>query len=500
MGEQDSGGVFVDEHGIVLRVGDAFARLLGKPPEAIVGTPLESHFADLAQARTQEGLATLAGGIAHDFNNLLTGILGNASRIRLATLEPEIDELARSVEDSAELAARLTQRLMALVRGQAPHRRLLDIGDLVRHTIQLTSKVVPDAISLETSLQAGLPPVLADESQLQQAILNLCLNARDAMMEHNGGGVIRFRVREATLTKALDDGTTIAEPAVELEVSDTGPGVPADLRQRIFDPFFTTKGLGRGIGLGLASVHQLVDAHGGKLEVEDAPGGGALFRIRLPVHPGRGEPATRPSRTSDGGGPGIEDAVILLAEDEDAVRELVQASLHSRGYEVLSAPDGAVAAELWRQHRDRIDLLFLDVRMPGLEGPDVLRLARQDRPDVPAIFSSGFIPDDPSSQEVFTRVVYLPKPYRVPDLLATVKAALRDLNEAPGETTALTPIGAVTTLEEEPVAWSASGAVDIGATLVEQQPLDTGEWMPTTSRHTVISSDEHEAVNDPDAD
>ena len=454
----------------------------------------------LALNRKMEGLASLAGGIAHDFNNLLTGILGNASRIRLAATDKEIDEHARAVEDSAELAARLTQRLMTLVRGQAPHRRLLDVGDLVRHTIELTARVLPDSILLDTSYESDLPPVLADESQLQQAILNLCINARDAMMEHAGGGTLRFHVRLGSVHKLLDDGSSFEEPAIELEVSDTGPGVPVEIRDRIFDPFFTTKGLGRGIGLGLASVYQLVEAHGGTMEVDEAQGGGACFRIRLPVHTGRGEPATRPSRTSSSDEPAIADAVILLAEDEAAVRSLVASSLTAHGYEVLVAADGSEAADLWRAHRQRIDLLFLDVRMPGLEGPDVLRLARQDDPNIPAVFSSGFIPDDPASQEVFSRVVYLPKPYRVPDLLAIVKAALRHLpQEGIGRTTSLTPVGSVTTLEEEALGgWGlSSGAIDVGATLVEQAPLTLDDLPPmTTSRSTVYGSDEQDSIED----
>jgi len=453
----------------------------------------------VALTSKMDGLASLAGGIAHDFNNLLTGILGNASRIRLEAKDRGIDELARSVEDSAELAARLTQRLMTLVRGQAPHRRLLDVGDLVRYTIELATRVLPDSIELITSYEPNLPPALADESQLQQAILNLCINARDAMMEHAGGGTLRFHVRSCSVTKLLDDGTSFEEPAVELEVSDTGPGVPPELRERIFDPFFTTKGLGRGIGLGLASVFALVEAHGGTLAVEEAPGGGACFRLRLPVHAGQGLPATRPSRTHSSDEPVVADGVILLAEDEDAVRELVAQSLTARGYEVLAARDGEEASLLWRRHRRRIDLLFLDVRMPGLEGPDVLRMARRDNPEIPAVFSSGFIPDDPGSQEVFSRVLYLPKPYRVPDLLAVVRAALRDARrDGIGQTTSLTPIGAVTTLDEEVVSWGvSSGAVDVSATLIDHAPLTLEDLPPlTTNRALAVGSDDQEAVDD----
>ena len=436
----------------------------------------------LALARKMEGLSSLAGGIAHDFNNLLTGILGNASRIRITTSEPNIDELARAVEDSAELAARLTQRLLALVRGQAPDRRLLDVVDLVQHTVGLLGRVLPESISLQTEFEAGLPPVLADESQLQQAVLNLCINARDAMTEHSGGGLLHISARSGKLSKPLDDGTMTEEDAVELIVSDTGPGVPPEVRARIFDPFFTTKGLGRGIGLGLATVYQLVDAHGGTVEVSDTPGGGATFRLRLPMHRGSrvGEPATRPSQTSVDEEAAPQKGTILLAEDEPAVRMLVSSALQAQGYEVLAGEDGPSALEHWNQHAHRIDLLFLDVRMPGLDGPEVLRIARQTRPRIPAVFSSGFIPDDPASQEVFDRVLYLPKPYRVPDLITVVSEALRRLGD--GETGSHTPLGVVTTLDEDvvgPISAGYGGAgqvVDASQTLVNERPIDTTEF------------------------
>ncbi len=425
----------------------------------------------LALARKMDALSSLAGGIAHDFNNLLTGILGNASRIRLGTDDPEVDELARAVEDSAELAARLTQRLMALVRGQAPHRRLLDVGELAAHTLGLLGKVMPESIELHTHFQRGLPPVLADESQLQQAILNLCINARDAMMEHGGGGRLTLRVDLGTLQKPVDDGTEITEPAVALIVSDTGPGVPQKLRDRVFDPFFTTKGLGRGIGLGLATVYQLIDAHGGTVTVDDADGGGAMFTLRLPAQPGRvAQEHSQPTRTlsEDSKGEGL----ILLAEDEDAIRQLVAGALEANGYLVLSARDGREAVQLWNERGTDIDLLFLDVRMPHLDGPDVLRLARRDRADIPAVFSSGFIPEEADQDELFEGVHYLPKPYRVPDLLEVVSIARqRRAWTLGGSTTDTVPPLEDQSLPDLVPISLAGQTVDAAKTLIDERPL-----------------------------
>jgi two-component system, cell cycle sensor histidine kinase and response regulator CckA len=426
----------------------------------------------LVLARKMDALSSLAGGIAHDFNNLLTGILGNASRIRIGCDDPEVDGLARAVEDSAELAARLTQRLMALVREQAPHRKMLDLSELVEHTVGLVEKVLPESIELTTSYARELPPVLADESQLQQAVLNLCINARDAMMDSQGGGLLTITVRGGVLLKPMDDGTTADEQAVVLEVTDTGPGVPKELRDRIFDPFFTTKGLGRGIGLGLATVYNLLDAHGGTIDLDDARGGGARFTLRLPARPG-GRAISRPER-SPRTPSGVGHGTILLAEDEDAIRDLVAASLRSQGFVVFTAEDGNKAAELWTQHKDEIDLLFLDVRMPGLDGPDVLRLAREDRPGVPAVFSSGFIPDEEGGKDRFERVLYLPKPYRVHDLIATVRSGL-DAGGVSGTSQAVTPVGGVHSLDQvstaELPAYRPGQAIDMSATLMDEPPL-----------------------------
>jgi two-component system, cell cycle sensor histidine kinase and response regulator CckA len=379
----------------------------------------------LALARQMDALSSLAGGVAHDFNNLLTGILGNASRIRsLDGLDPEIDGLARGVEESAELAARLTQRLLALVRGQAPHRKLLDVSELAVQTLRLLDKVIPESIEVRTSFDRALAPVLADESQMQQALLNLCINARDAMVSAGGAGVLTISVGRGELRKPLDDGGVAVEPAVVLLVSDTGPGIPKELRTRIFDPFFTTKGLGRGIGLGLSNVYALVDAHGGTIEVGAARGGGATFTLRLPAQPGReAAPLSTPSSATHVATRGR--GRILVAEDERAIRQLVAAALERQGYEVLVAEDGREALELWGKNLDRIDGMVLDVRMPHVDGTEVLRQARADRPDLPAVLSSGFIPEKTEADEMFTRVVYLPKPYRVPELLKAVATALQ---------------------------------------------------------------------------
>jgi two-component system cell cycle sensor histidine kinase/response regulator CckA len=402
----------------------------GLPPGMLV---LVTDFAErrallekLALARQMEALSSLAGGIAHDFNNLLTGILGNASAIRsMSDPDGEISALALGVEESADLAARLTQRLLTLVRGQAPHRALLDVGALVKETLDLLTRVIPEAITIETSLDEWLPPVLADESQLQQAVLNLCINARDAMLAHAGGGVLSLSVTDGILSKPLDDGDMAEEPAVMLQVTDTGPGVPEHLRRRIFDPFFTTKGLGRGMGLGLSSVYNLVHAHGGTVDVDRAPGGGARFSLRLPARPGRRAPervrkaTQQPLPLLRGTG------TVLVAEDERGIREMVGNTLRQQGYTVLLAEDGEQALQLWSQHKATIDLMVLDVRMPHVDGTEVLRVARAERPDLPAVLSSGFIPaEHETAPDMPDRVLFLPKPYRMPELLMAVGRAL----------------------------------------------------------------------------
>jgi len=395
----------------------------------------------LALSRQMEALSSLAGGIAHDFNNLLTGILGNASAIRsLAKPNSEIADLSLGVEESAELAARLTQRLLALVRGQAPHRTYLDVGALVEATLHLLHRVIPPSIQVMTQVDPDLPPVLADESQLQQAILNLCINARDAMQAYAGGGVLNLKVSAGLLSKPLDDGDVAEEPAVMLQVTDSGPGVPVALRRRIFDPFFTTKGLGRGMGLGLSSVYNLVHAHGGNVEVDAGPTGGARFSLRLPAQPGR-RPAHRTRPTPMEPLPMIMGAgTVLVAEDEPGILAMVSTMLRKQGYEVLTAEDGLQALEVWRVNKDRIDLLMLDVRMPHVDGMEVLRKARIDRPGVPAVLSSGFIPESHESDpDLPESIFFLPKPYRMPELLLAVSRALA--GPPSGDFAQITPTG-----------------------------------------------------------
>jgi len=329
---------------------------------------------------------------------------------------------------------------------------------------------MPESIEVETLFNPGLPPVMADESQLQQAILNLCINARDAMMEADGGGHLALHVGAGTLQKPMDDGSFVEEPAVVLRVADSGPGVPLKLRDRIFDPFFTTKGLGRGIGLGLATVYQLVDAHGGTIDLDDSVDGGARFTLRLPARPGQEAQAhSHPSRSMSD--PHQGSGTVLLAEDEDAIRNLVAEALRSHGYTVLAAADGAEAIELWRQHSDEIDLLFLDVRMPRADGPEVLRQARRDRPQVAAVFSSGFIPEETEREERLSHVLYLPKPYRVPDLIAAVSRALRMTDTTIGRTGGGIQALADATLPGMEALSRPGQEPDTGKTLMDQAPV-----------------------------
>ncbi|MCO4768541.1 MAG: PAS domain S-box protein [Deltaproteobacteria bacterium] len=445
----------------------------GLPPGLLV---LVTDFAErralvekLALTRQMEALSSLAGGIAHDFNNLLTGILGNASAIRSLTAPTDrVSDLALGVEESAELAARLTQRLLAVVRGQAPNRELLDVGVLVKETLHLLERVIPESIVIETHFADNVPPVLADQSQLQQAILNLCINARDAMMSHSGGGALRLSVGADLLSKPLDDGDVAQEPAVALRVADTGPGVPEQLRRRIFDPFFTTKGLGRGMGLGLSSVFNLAEAHGGAVDVDRAPRGGAQFTLRLPALPGRhAEPDSRPASRPPlpllrGSG------TVLLAEDETGIRKMVASTLTNQGYTVLAAADGREALELYEEHGPAIDLLVLDVRMPHVDGTEVLRQIRAQDPLVPAVLSSGFIPEEKEAQALPERISYLPKPYRMPDLLFVVGRAMA--GPPSGEYTQVTPTGDVRVIgvtDEHGTVAPAGKGFDPGRTLTE---------------------------------
>jgi PAS domain S-box-containing protein len=362
----------------------------------------------LRQAQKMESIGLLAGGIAHDFNNILTVIQGHACLLLAAPdLPARWRASAAEVEEAAERAARLTAQLLTFSRRQVVTLRDVDLNEIVRSTASMLERIVGEDVDLRVDCEPAIPKVRADVGMLEQVLVNLAANARDAMRA--GGRLIIRTARHAQ--------------GVALEVEDTGHGIPADQRGRIFEPFFTTKGVGEGTGLGLATVYGIVEQHHGTIEVESEVGVGTNFRVVFPaVAPApQGVDAPRTEREIVGG-----TETLLLVEDERAVRDMVRNALGERGYTILEAETGVEAMALWSRHRDRIRLIVTDMVMPGgVSGRDLARAVHLERPDLPVVYTSGYSADLFSAE--FTemeRVDFLQKPYSLAKLAQVVRAAL----------------------------------------------------------------------------
>ncbi len=335
----------------------------------------------LRQSQKMEAIGQLTGGIAHDFNNLLTGIAGSIEIMRGRAAQGRVVEMERhaaAAMESVRRAASLTHRLLAFARRQALDPKPADINRLVAGMEELITRAVGTGVRVEMALAAGLWPVLCDANQLENALLNLCLNARDAMPE---GGVLRIE------TGNVAEGRLGGE-AVAIVVSDTGVGMTEEVASRAFEPFFTTKPIGQGTGLGLSMLYGFVRQSGGRVELHSEPGRGTTVRIELPRCAAEaladdGEPA---GGAASGGARG---RAILLVEDEDVVRELAVEVLREQGYRVLEAADGRAAMRIL-DNDEPIDLLLTDVGLPGMSGRDLALAARGRRPGLKVLFITGY--------------------------------------------------------------------------------------------------------------
>ena len=335
----------------------------------------------LHRAQKMEALGTLAGGIAHDFNNLMASALAHVSLL-LCEADPSHPwhEPLTQIERQIRRGAQLTSRLLAHLRRRPDRKAPVDLNRLVREVLDVFGRTRKD-IRLVTELEA-VPPILADETQIEQVLLNLFVNAADAMPE---GGTLTVQSRPLDLPGEAP--TVEAAPGVELAVADTGVGMTPDVLERIFDPFFTTKEYGRGTGLGLASVFGIVRGHGGRIDVASRPGCGARFTLWFPATeagaPAEPAAAPAPSRAR-------RRLTVLLVDDEPAVIESASRMLERLGFSVIRAPGGAEALALFSRHGDEIDLVVLDVVMPGTGGEAVYRRIREMRPETRILVASGY--------------------------------------------------------------------------------------------------------------
>ena len=360
------------------------------------------------QLQKFEAIGRLAGGIAHDFNNVLGAILGWAElAFDQAPPGSRLSDSLRKIREQAERAAGLTAQLLAFARRQVLQRKRINLNTLVAETTSLLRTVIAEHIELRISPASDLRTALADPAQIDQVLMNLCLNARDAMPR---GGRLTITTENVDLAGEHCRLYAGVQPGsfVLLSVADSGAGMDAETLERIFEPFFTTKEMGQGTGLGLATVYGIVQQHGGLIHCDSKPGHGATFRVFLPADDGA--PEEREARNLTQPRKGTE--TVLLAEDHDGLRESAQCTLQALGYRVLAASNGAEAVELFCRHADQIHVVILDAVMPVLSGPDAYVQMSAICPGAKVIYASGYAGDASTLAAIRdSGVPLLQKPY-----------------------------------------------------------------------------------------
>jgi signal transduction histidine kinase len=376
----------------------------------------------LRQAQKMEAIGRLAGAVAHDFNNLLTAIIGYADMIAERANPEDTQRDAAEIRKVADRAAALTRQLLAFSRKQFLDPVVLDLNEAIAGLLQVLPRVIGERIHTQMKLGAQLAPVKADASQIEQTLLNLVLNARDAMPE---GGDLIIETANATLDgeRLAREGLTLAPgDYVMLRVTDSGTGMDDATRARAFEPFFTTKPKGKGTGLGLATVYGIVDQSGGQISLETAPGRGTTFRIYLPVTTSQQEARQRgPTHVPEDAGT----ETVLLVEDNDSVRELSALALRRRGYTVYEAANAEEAIEWSQTSGLRADVLVTDIVMPGLSGPELATRMTASDPALRVLFMSGYTDAaDEARGNYLGGFPFLQKPFTAGKLAERVRLVL----------------------------------------------------------------------------
>jgi CheY-like chemotaxis protein len=369
-----------------------------------------------------QSIGTLAGGIAHDFNNVLAIILGYTAFLEIAAIPPEKKAQAIVViKNAVQRGAALVRQILTFARKSEVLFEPMNLADLLHELISMLQETFPKIITFKEVIEKELPLISADRTQMHQALLNLCVNARDAMPN---GGCITFTMEKKT-------GEELRErfPAAELEsylclaVADTGEGMTDATRSKIFDPFFTTKEKGKGTGLGLSVVFGVVQAHHGFIDVESVVGRGTTFRLYFPfsLQDKTKHAAQKQEDLIESGGT----ETILLVEDEESLIEMARLTLESHGYHVYAAQDGPKAVEMYRIHHNEIALVVSDIGLPGMTGIDVFKTLKEMNPNVKLVFVSGFIEPDVKSRLLGAGAKgFIQKPYTPREILQGLRAVL----------------------------------------------------------------------------
>jgi len=385
-------------------------------------TALKTLEAQCVQSQKMQAIGQLAGGVAHDFNNLLTAISGHCDLLLLRHDREDSDyaDLVQ-IHQNANRAASLVGQLLAFSRKQTLKPERLELQDVLSDLAHLLNRLVGERIRLQLMHSTGLGAIRADKRQLEQVLMNLVVNARDAMPM---GGTIRIDTEALALTEELrrDRAVVPIGDYAVIRVSDTGIGIPEDRMQKIFEPFFTTKKAGEGTGLGLSTAYGIVKQSGGFIFVDSTPGEGSVFLLYFPIHDAPAEAVAEPPKRivmKQGEG------VVLLVEDEAPVRAFASRALRMRGYTVLEAENAEEALKTLEDPGLEVDIFVTDVVMPGMDGPSWVKQALESRPNVRVIFVSGYAEDYLSeTQARIPNSVFLPKPFSLTDLTATVQGQL----------------------------------------------------------------------------
>ncbi|MAP94029.1 MAG: hybrid sensor histidine kinase/response regulator [Ponticaulis sp.] len=409
----------------------------GRPMAAYaIDVSEESQLKDrLVQAEKMQAVGTLAGGVAHDFNNMLTAVMGFTDNLlaRHPVGDPSFNDL-QEISETLTRSAEMVKMLLAFSRQQTFKRQMLNVSNVLNELNYLIRPLLDERVTLKLRHGRDLPMIRADKGQLENAIINMSVNARDAMIE-KGGGTLTISTSRTTEADAAEKGFEFVESGDYLciEIADTGTGMPPEVMENIFEPFFTTKDQGKGTGLGLATVYGIVKQSGGYILPTSKEGEGTSFFIYLPaltqeevdkelaaMQPEKSaEPANRAPRDLAGRG------LILLVEDEDGVRNIAVQTLKARGYEVISAADGEEALELIMDHQGEIDLMISDVILPGIDGPNLLKQAKEYLGNARVMFISGYSESDLSKTLDEERAIsFLAKPFRMAKLAERVKEEL----------------------------------------------------------------------------
>jgi PAS domain S-box-containing protein len=380
---------------------------------------LEEH---LRHSQKMEAIGILTGGVAHDFNNILTAILGYANLLKLKMPpDTDLEEYVEQILTSSEKAANLTRSLLAFSRKQLNNPQLINLNGIVRGVEKLLARIIGEDVDFNVILADRDLVILADSGQIEQILLNLAINARDAMVE---GGLLTIETSLTGVIPRSGGFPNVLEPGnyAVIAMSDTGIGMDEAMFQRIFEPFFTTKEVGRGTGLGLSTVYGIVQQHKGHIHVYSEPGNGTTFKIYLPVIEQPEKSNDDKAKTTFIGGT----ETILVAEDDEDVRNLICSMLQKFGYTVIEAVDGQDAVEKFTLHKEEVDLLLLDVVMPRMNGKECLDRIREMNVRVPVVFSSGYTADIIYAKGIHEAGAgFLQKPVQPKVLLAAIRQSLQ---------------------------------------------------------------------------